>query len=70
MGHDERGNAISNWQEEEQHIKQQEDELLNFVENLDYDNYINDLEVVNHNMLGECNVESIATKSNGHQEAR
>lgn len=33
--------------EEEQHIKEQEDELLNFVENLDYDDYINDLEVGN-----------------------
>ncbi|CAD8186179.1 unnamed protein product [Paramecium pentaurelia] len=32
-------------EEEEQHIKQEEDELLNFVENLDYDSYINDLEV-------------------------
>ncbi|CAD8102895.1 unnamed protein product [Paramecium primaurelia] len=32
-------------EEEEEHIKQEEDELLNFVENLDYDSYINDLEV-------------------------
>ncbi|CAD8120623.1 unnamed protein product [Paramecium sonneborni] len=32
-------------EEEEQHTKQEEDELLDFVENLDYDSYINDLEV-------------------------
>ncbi|CAD8164742.1 unnamed protein product [Paramecium octaurelia] len=32
-------------EEEEQHMKNEEDELLNFVDNLDYDSYINDLEV-------------------------
>lgn len=32
-------------EEEELHVKNEEDELLAFVENLDYDQYIDDLEV-------------------------